>query len=442
MDPVHYCEKEPELVASRKGRSFGGRKGDLRDPARERLQLFNRTVSEQEGVARRVHSLKIPYMTRETCKAELARTVSILPQLRYVDLPEGFFNDDSSSRILKQELQSRCPNIRWMKYSAGSESSFLALGSAKHWRNLEELELHKLMIDMPNLTDVLSSLPALKKVAITDLLHFDDSIFSPESQLTSFPPLTSLLFQDLPSVSVAGLTAYLSRPEASQTITSLTLSNTNVQISSLHAILALCPMLHTMHVIQDVKKPFPITTVPSLASQSLQTLKFELSSANSSQCHAGSSSDSYYSYLASSLLQGSLPALIHLYALSTALPSMLVPKPVNGTRARQIYDEPPQIFTFNHTLYLYTKSVAELEWDLTVVNRPAKSSHTGSRATTTRPMSLYNPPPLSPQWRDKGRESVMVGNGFGGFLMVPGQEGGPRSPGKKPARKERDAWMG
>ena len=441
IDPVHYCEREAELVASRKQRAFSGRKGDLRDPAHERLQLFNRAVRERDIFAKRVQSLKLPYMTREICKGELARTLSVLPQLRYVDLPDSFFSDSPSSDVLKQELQSRCPNIRWMKYAAGSESSFVALGNANYWRSLEEMELCNIGIDMSDLTYVLSSLSTLRAVSVSGLSHFDDSVFLPSSQSAPFPPLTKLQLRDLPNITIAGLTAYFSRTDVSRAITSLTLSNTGVQSMSIHAILSSCPNLRTMRVTEDVEKPFPITLVPPLASRSLRTLKYELGSLNSSQGATGFTSNSYYSYLANSILQGHLPALVQLYALSTSLPSMLLHKPSNGTRMHRI-DDAPRIFTFSHTLCLYTKSVSELEWDLTVINPAAKSDQTGSSVTATRPMSLYNPPPLSPQWRDKGRESVMVGNGFGGFLMVPSQESGPLSPGKKPPRKERDAWMG
>ena len=67
--------------------------------------------------------LKLPYMTRETVKGDLARTVAALSNLRYVDLPDGFFTGDPSCLPLRQELQARCPDIRKMSYHSGLEDA-------------------------------------------------------------------------------------------------------------------------------------------------------------------------------------------------------------------------------------------------------------------------------------------------------------------------------
>lgn len=75
-------------------------------------------------------------MTREGAIADLARTVSFLPNLLYVDLPDGVYSDDPSCDLLKQELQSRCSKIRYMKYNAGSEGSFRMLAHSNQVRLL------------------------------------------------------------------------------------------------------------------------------------------------------------------------------------------------------------------------------------------------------------------------------------------------------------------
>ena len=107
-------------------------------------------------------------MTRETAKGELARTVSALPNLRHVDLPDGFFTDDSSCIPLRQELQSRCPDIRKMMYRSGSEDA-LELLVHRHWQNLEYLELSNLAIEPATLRIVLGSLPSVTELVLIGL---------------------------------------------------------------------------------------------------------------------------------------------------------------------------------------------------------------------------------------------------------------------------------
>ena len=442
IDAVHYCDREAELVTSRKRRSCNGRTGNVRDAPQERLRLLARTVRENDRLAHHVKVFKTPYMTRETCQADLARIVSVLPNLCYVDLPDGFFNDSPSSDVLRQELQSSCPSIRRMKYVSGAEGSFASLGQGRHWRLLEDLELYQLEIDTPTLLDALQSLPAIDAVRLCCLPLCDDHTMASRLPNGSFPALSRLHLKDLPSVTEQGLAIYLSRPDVSRTMSFLALSNTGVHPSSLHLIVSMCLNLRTLHVSENVSRPFPISSVPLLASRSLQSLTYEISAPRSKQHLQAFLSESYYSYLAKSVTGGWLPTLTHLYALSTSLPSMLLQR----STAEQVSPSSSentisQGVGLKHPLCVYTKEVSELEWNLTVIN-PSTNCGPQCSYTATRPMSLYHTPSLSPQWRDKGRESTIVGNGFGGFLMVPGQDGGPMSPGKKSPRKERNAWMG
>ena len=66
-------------------------------------------------------------MLRESNAPLLARTIAVLPNLKYVDLPEGLFMDDPAHHTLKLEVQAMCPGLRKMTYLAGSERSLETL---------------------------------------------------------------------------------------------------------------------------------------------------------------------------------------------------------------------------------------------------------------------------------------------------------------------------
>ena len=440
IDTVHYCDREADLTARRKRRSFIGRNSSPKDPARERLHLFSRSVRENHFLACQVQYLKIPYMTREVCKADLARTVSVLPNLRYVDLPDGFYNDEPSSNTLKQELQARCGDIRQMKYAGGAEGSFQMLAQSRQWPSLEGIELFNLAVDAATIADVIASLKALRHIKFTNCQSLDDSMFG-SSYVTSFPPVAVLEFQDVPNISANGLLAYLSNPEVKQALNSLTLANTGCLPSDLYQILAAAPSLTTLSVAESVFCALPQSQNLPLASCSLRVFHYEISSAISSPRGLSSPSDSYYSCLSSSILSGSLPSLSHLYALSTSLPAMLLPPPQPAFAMNGIGNAYRPVTTVvSRPLRLYTKAVPEMEWNLTFISPPTQADR-GS-ATTTRPMSLYLENQRGPHWRDKGRESVIVPNGFGGFLTVPSEDSRSKGLKTKKGYRDVDAWMG
>ena len=459
-----------------RNRHPASRNGEQRDPPHERLVLFSQTVRASELLAYRVQSLKIAYMTRESSKADIARAVCALPNLRYVDLPEGVYSDSPATITLKQELQIRCPNIRKMKYMNGAEDSFTLLAQLRHWPYMESLELHSLSVDPSSLLHVLSSLPELNEVDLSGMACIDDSVIS------SLPALRKLSLRDAPSVSIIGISKYLLHPQVRRTLASLSLINTGISSSDLHRLLSAAPLLTDVLFGTNMLKPFPITPVPPLNSSSLKTLHYEISSRNTSSngfVSTSSSAKSHYIYLSQSLQAGTLPALTHLYALYPDLSSLLLstppPVPPKDNTFKQTHirsslplASPPIL----HPLHLYTKSLPELEWQLTVLpptfttttttntSSPSSSVNQSLPPPTslppTRPLSLYMPPPLSPQYRNTGRESVTIGNGFGGYLTVPSAEsepvrgvdailaGGMKSP-KSPRKvreKDGDAWMG
>jgi len=389
--------------------------------------------------------LKMPYMTRETCKADLARTVSVLPNLRCVDLPEGFYSDDPASSTLKQELQARCHDLRKMKYHNGAEQSFTNLAQSRQWQCMEILELSHLMVESNTFLHVVSSFPALHQLKVVDAPWLNDSTFQVTSSSPSMPPLQSLSIQDAPNLTANGLQLYLARPEIREILSTLSLNSTGVLLQSLHLVLASASYLAYLSVNESVNRSLPAEPVPPLRSRSLHSLHFEVVSSTSSY-RVRQPAESYYSYLAESLLSHSLPSLDTLYVRSNTFPETLLAPPA-APFARQQADCIPR--GLPHPLSVYSKGLDELEWNLTSVFPPTAPGRRGS-ASVTRPISAYSyGASLSPTWSGDGRRSSMVGNGFGGFLAVPGEgSGGGRvgSPvGKKGhgrSRSQSEAWMG
>ena len=466
LDAVHYCAREYNLSEKRKRRSFFERNGDPKDATQQRLQLFSTTVRANLWLGSLVEILKMPYMTRETCKADLARTVSVLPNLQYVDLPDGFFSDDPSSTTLKQELQHRCPEIRKMKYSAGAESSFTLLGHTRQWQGIEILELKGLTIEPESLLYVLASFPFLREVKISDVKAFDNNLLTPNPHTPPFPPLTKMTIENSPKITAAGLTAYLSRPEIREVLTSLTLNETGVLAQDLHKVLASADHLQVLTINAIVERSFPISPVPPLASKSLRTLYFEVLP----HTNSNPASETYYTYLATSLLSGSLPQLSSLYAYSPTLPDLLLYPPVapfggsgNSSRfsaysaassASSVHSGQPNLPTntlagLMSPLNLYTKpaTAPELEWSVTIIDPPSERNGRRGSISATRPLSLVQERNASPHsFSSRNNNSVLVGNGFGGFLAVPGEEygggGASNQYGRRGSKTAGKEWMG
>ncbi|EGE04612.1 F-box domain-containing protein [Trichophyton equinum CBS 127.97] len=440
IDAVHYCELEVELAAKRKKNSFLNHNAEPLDAPRTRLLLFMRTVRDSRALGSMVKSLRMPYMTREASKSELARTISVLPNLRYVDLPAGFFSDDASSMTLKQELLARCPDIRRMKFAKGSESSFSRLPKVKGWPNLEVLELSGLNIETNLLRMILGYFERLTDLRFEDMPWLEDTVFKAVPTLPPFPALQRLTLTDTPKITSRGLAWYLSSSSQTRScLRHLSMVNTGVEPQRLHEVLAQAPLLSSLSMQQEVTREFPPDYVPPLTSNSLQLLHYEITSeTGSSSFGAQALSTSYYTYLMSSLLTGSLPNLTDLYVRDANFPETLMlapPPPVFGDPSRQSQAN----VGLNQALAVYSKGMDELEWNFTTYQPFAEA---GRRMSTTRPVSLHGAQ-LSPAWGGEARRSVLVGNGFGGFLAVPAEEErrpstSTRSSGGR--REKRDLW--
>ena len=314
IDAVHYCDLEDVLAEKRKRRSHFNRNAEPEDTAQARLKLLSRTLGEsQGGFALKVQFLKTPYMTRETCKPDLARTVHVTPNLRYVDLPEGIFMDDPSCNTLKQEVERRCPDLRKMCYMGGAERSLELLINGNIWTNLEVLELTRLNMDPTILRSVLGSLPHLRALKITDMRAFNDDLFRPSERLPPWPALTELIFENTPNLTAEGLVAYLFRSDIQDSLKTLSLTTTGVHPSTLHRILAVAPALQNLSITESVSTSFPANhNIQPLNSASLKIFHYEITAVTSANTYA-SATASYYDYLRSSLLSGGLPTLNELY---------------------------------------------------------------------------------------------------------------------------------
>lgn len=455
IDAVHYCELEEILAEKRRKASKGHfRNKSAVEPVEVpniRLQLLCRTVREQSNLASQALFLKIPYMTRETAKGDLARTVAALPNLRYVDLPDGFYSGDPTCLGLRQELQARCPDIRKMIYRSGSEDA-LELLAHRHWQAIETLELVNLSVEPATLRVVLGSLPTLRDLTLSDMPWIDDSVLMPaQGQLPDFPAVQFLRLKHTPNLTAQGLSAWLEAPHVREMLFSLSLDDTGVTIQDLHQVLWDATHLSHLAVVETVSKSLSLAAqqLPPLSSISLATLHFEISSAE--DVHGlQKPAESYYAYLASSLHQNALPALTTLYVRDQSFPELLLLPPLHmglpggnsdrgslknkpsGMTANSL-SSPFQAGGFNQTLEVFSKGIDELEWVFTSItpqNNPA-DKRSSVIASGGRPISAYSAGRgLGPQWAQGGfggeaRKSVVVGNGFGGFLAVP-QEEAPR----------------
>jgi len=439
IDAVHFCQLEETLAEKRKRKSFLKSSVEAGEVPAIRLSLFCRTVRESPILATKVELLKLPYMTRETCKGDLARTVSALPNLQYVDLPDGIATGDPSCQTLLVELQARCPEIRRMSFRSGSEHTFETLHRG-YWQNLQVLEVSGLSMEPSSLRIILGSFPVLHELCLSDLPWLDDTIFMSSPMLPEFPPLHTLSLENTPLITTAGLTTYLSLPQNREVLSTLSLNGTGIAVTDIHAFLFNAPNLVYLAVFDSVSRSIAlnIAEMPTLASISLQTIHFEIT--DSDDAHGlQRPSSSYYAYLARSIHTGKLPALHSVYVRDAEFPEMLLlPQPrtspkinsPNPTASPKPLSTPhllaqhfgPSDSSFTQPLSVYTKPLDELDWIHTLVTPPADGKQ--ARLSCARPLSQYAAARgLGPQWTDNGsRKSVMVGNGFGGFLAVPAED--------------------
>lgn len=427
---VHYCDREDRLAPRRKAKH-----GEAEDTSIARLQLLTRTVRANPWLASQVRYLKLPRMARQGAAAELARIVSVLPNLGYVDVPDGLFEDQPSCMTLKNELTARCPEIQRMTYKAGAEGSFSLLAVARSWSNLKVLDLDGVAVDSSQVVSATASLIALQDLTLNHLPRVDDALFLSDFGGLRLPPVHHLKLHDMHHISSPALAAYLQRSDVTETVTQLSLIDVSIPVSELHLLLRAAPLLKAVRISSTVSKPLLITQLPPLVSRSLQQLTFEIVDQDALRNLAQPPAWSHYSYLCSSITSGQLPALRSLYALSGDIPTLLMPPPTALFASGGPSATAPRIV---RELRVYTKAIAENDWDLTIISPPSAHDGRGSR-TNTRPVSLYDDPQINTAYAHRPKDSIMVSNGWGGFLAVPSHE--RRSSTSSRSKYDLD-WMG
>lgn len=334
IETVHYCDREALLAEKRKRRTFFDHNGEPEDTSRKRLILLCRTLREDPSrLGPLVEYFKLPYMLRESCQADLARTIAVLPNLRYVDLPEALFHDENSYITLRMEVEARCLNLRKMTYMHGSERSLERVASGQVFRNLEVLELNDIQMDPTIILHALAMLGSLRAVKIVkSSIITDDMLAHDNEMLPAFPALEELVLEDTPDISAQGLGIYLSRHDTSQALKVLTLTGTGVVPWTLQDVLGAAPSLKRLTISYVAQKSLPLaagsSNVPPLASQSLEIFHYEVMTAANSSPYSNIL-PSYYNYLSGSLLMGGLPNLHALYVRDASFPDTLsgLPRP-------------------------------------------------------------------------------------------------------------------
>ena len=418
IDAVHYCEIEEFYAEQRRRKS---RNNEEIDVPSMRLQQLCQSVRDNQYLGQRVRLIKLPYMTRESCKADIARVVSGCPNLQFVDLPDGFFSGDASCQLLRQELQARCPHIRKMKYNEGGEQSFETLLHG-YWQELLVVELNRVQLEPSILRQVFGMLPRLNELILSGVSWMNDSTFHNAPGIPPFPALESLKLEKVHGITAAGLAQYLSSPMCGNRLRTLIIKSCHgIPVAALHMVLQVAKNLRTLEYTATVSAALPLEPLPPMASRTLRKLNYEIIS--NSANHVYSPGASCYQYLANSLMANCLPALRQLYVRDPDFPEILTLAPP----IRPFSETPPPMF--NQPLEVYSKGLDELDWIFTSIIPPETS---GRRASLSggRPLSSYSAHKgLGPQWGGEARKSIVVPNGFGGFLAVPADDARPKSAG-------------
>lgn len=438
IEAVHYCPLEEifEEIRRRKAKNK-----EPIDPPEERLKLLCRTVRENRTCAEAVRILKLPYMTCQGQKALLAQTVSVLPNLEYCDLPDGFFRGDPYCHTLRQELQARCPKIRKMKYREGGEQSFEALLNG-HWPELCVMEIIKLEAEPAMLRQVFGTLPQLKHLTLDGLAWIDDSVFSGVPGLPVFPSLETLTLKNMPYLTEHGLLFYLSSAQALKTLQ--VFECRGLSVDKVHLILKVGTQIRHFAYLATVKTTLLYQAIPLMASTSLRILKYEIVSSSTAPHSQYPPAASYYRYLHDSIVENGFPALRQLYVRDGDFAESLLLEPPVLPFAAPVSQRPRGL---TQELEVYSKRLDEHEWVYTKVCPPDRYGRRGS-ISGGRPLSSYSANKgLGPQWSGDSRHSVVVGNGFGGYLAVPASppsDERPRSAGHlgvAAANSTRASWV-
>lgn len=414
-------------------------------------------------------SLKISRTTRESYVAELARIVSRTRNLKFLDCPDGVYGRALGCSALREELKAQCQNLRQMKFHAGSEPIFYELKNNKVWMNLEVIDLNMLAVDARTLLDVLPRWTMLRDLSLKRLNCLQEKAVNVVRDL---PPVQNLRIENCPGVTLEGLAAYLRFPQKRLALQRIQLIETGVGVGDLHQILAAAENLRAFTIELEVKQPLEHESLPDLASYSVTSVDFQITSPEVKKWETPAS-QSHYDYLIRSLNNNSIPNVdsiwvrdvsfqenfLHAAALKSPLQQQ--PTGTNGhthsnsqsntnpfannnllspssyTNTGSTSDSAsPQSPTFppaNKRITLYAKGNQELDYHYSLMHPALPDGGRSTSTTDPRPFSI-NTAPLGPVWGGEARRSMIIGNGQGGFLAIP-DENGKASAGARPTSR-------
>ncbi|RVD87970.1 uncharacterized protein DFL_002171 [Arthrobotrys flagrans] len=364
LERVHYCGREEQLDELRKRRSrVIYTDPDTIDTAAERMDLLIRTFGLNDDLANYTFFIRLQYMTRESCKNVLTSLVNVpLPNLRWMDLPDGFYKDDPACQALKAIMYQKCPDLRRMRWTEGSENGFLGLSIDRPWSNLEFIELWKLNVEEDQIAGVLATLPKIASVGIQELPWVTSRFLSPgiAGKRPLLPPLKSLSISKCEKITYDSIIAYISSPAVQQTLEHLTLKEIDFPPHLIYQILQKLPYLKTLRINAPVTRIFPAYDQPPhppLQSATLRELSYEIRPAQQSKTLA-SPATSYYEYLCESLRLGGLPNLKTLHVRDENFGKMLK----RVTETMQTYGKDFQILQRLEILTIHAKGWNGLVW--------------------------------------------------------------------------------
>ena len=433
LEQVHYCELEEELWRRRNRKSFfSNGSTDSNEQVKVRIKFLYRTIQENEQIANTVLYLKAPFWVREGCKQELALLISLIPNVRYIDLPQSVYTGDTSSPLLAT-MRSRSSQLRLMEWRAGGEHSLMQIASEQPWKMLEVISFSNLKLDDTQIQSILVSLPHLKSVTFEEMAYITDALFDSSNESLGFPLVKSLTIQECPKITIAGIKQYLLMQCTEPTLEELTLTNAGIIPDYVNSILDIAPVLKALSITCAVSKPCPpVSQLRYLSSKSLKKVTYDITNSDSSQgLTAGA--PSYYQYLADSLCNGTLPSLTKLYVnearFAIRTRGAYTPRTRDGDRSNTASAYTTPYITPNNSGFteqkvdIYCKGHSEVTWKQYKWVCQA-SNVAGGGAQGSKMMTLIDMEPQK-QWTSSR-----------GFLTIPG-EGDKEREQKEMSKKEK-----
>ncbi|PWW71846.1 hypothetical protein C7212DRAFT_360368 [Tuber magnatum] len=216
---------ETYLSAEESAMELGCMLFDMRELSHWSLLLRYRSIQlddENEAMATLTEFLKIPYMARETYKQDLARPVSLSPNLSWVGGSGGVFN-------------------LWIE---------------PPWLYLQVVDLTDMGVENQDLVRMLSSIPYLTNLKMKSTPRTTDAVSNPTTTNAGLSlALQTFAIQGIPFITI------------DRTLERLTITNTPIPVHFLHQILPLATHLISLSIRPQVLRTISHQGVPLLASR-------------------------------------------------------------------------------------------------------------------------------------------------------------------------------